>query len=126
MSFPFFLERGRLAGMKARRPCCLVWPELHDRRAKLGLAEVDFRKRAPDHDFGHVLDVGRQNDFLLVVGADERFGLELVEQIDVAVGIHDRQCGSGVSGTTKSSDSVRTLLPSLMLWVTVPLLAFGP
>src|SRR6266849_2600988 len=36
------------------------------------------------------------------------------------------QCGSGVSGTTKSSDSVRTLLPSLMLWVTVPWLALGP
>src|SRR6266403_525491 len=36
------------------------------------------------------------------------------------------QCGSGVSGTTKSSDSVRTLLPSFVLWVTVPLLALGP
>src|SRR5712692_5876143 len=36
------------------------------------------------------------------------------------------QCGSGVSGTTKSSDSVRKPLPSLMLCVTVPLLAFGP
>src|SRR6266699_1683338 len=36
------------------------------------------------------------------------------------------QCGSGVSGTTKSSDSVRTLFPSLVLCVTVPLLAFGP
>src|SRR5882724_5633018 len=36
------------------------------------------------------------------------------------------QCGSGVSGTTKSSDNVRTLFPSFVLWVTVPLLAFGP
>jgi hypothetical protein len=79
LSFLFFLERGRLAGMKARRPSCLAWLELHDRRAKLRLAEVDFRKRAPDHDFGDVLDVGRQNDFLLVVAADERFGLEFVE-----------------------------------------------
>src|SRR2546427_591960 len=36
------------------------------------------------------------------------------------------ECGSGVSGTTKSSDNVRTLFPSFELWVTVPLLAFGP
>src|SRR6266699_2490365 len=36
------------------------------------------------------------------------------------------QWGSGVSGTTKSSDSVRTLLPSFVLCVTLPLLAFGP
>src|SRR5256885_7054186 len=47
--------------------------------------------RSPDHDFGHVLDVGRQNDFLLVVGADERFGLEFVEQINVAVGIRSEE-----------------------------------
>src|SRR6266481_4275428 len=36
------------------------------------------------------------------------------------------QCGSGVSGTTKSLESVRTLFPSLMLWVTVPVFTLGP
>src|ERR1041385_7671386 len=36
------------------------------------------------------------------------------------------QCGSGVSGTMKSSDKVRTFLPSLLLWVTNPVLALLP
>ena len=36
------------------------------------------------------------------------------------------QCGSGVSGTLKSSDSVSTFLPSFIEWVTVPALTFAP
>src|ERR671913_2472223 len=36
------------------------------------------------------------------------------------------QCGSGVSGTTKSSDTASRLRPSLIVWVTVPPFTFAP
>src|SRR5205823_5634565 len=36
------------------------------------------------------------------------------------------QCGSGVCGGTKSSESVSVLLPFAVVWVTKPLLAFAP
>src|SRR5213083_845077 len=36
------------------------------------------------------------------------------------------QCGSGVSGTLKSSDNVSTSLPSFVEWVTVPAFTLAP
>src|SRR6266581_40647 len=60
---------------------------LHHRRTERCLTEIYFRESTPNHDLLDVLYVARQNDFLFVVRADERFGLQLVEQIDVSVGI---------------------------------------
>src|SRR5438094_10139489 len=62
-------------------------PELHHRRTEACFAEIYLREGTPDHDLLDVLYVARQNDFLFVVRADERLGLQLVEQIDVSVGI---------------------------------------
>src|SRR3989442_13766912 len=61
--------------------------ELHHRRTERCLTEIYFREGAPDHDLLDVLYVTWQNDFLFVVRADERLGLQLVEQIDVSIGI---------------------------------------
>src|SRR6185369_9105093 len=66
--------------------CALIVCLLH-RRTEAGLAQVHFCEGAPDHDLGNVLHVLGDNDFLLVVVAQERFGLEFVEQIDVPVRI---------------------------------------
>src|SRR5215475_14189885 len=60
---------------------------LIDGRAKRRLAQVGFGPGAPDHDLGHVLDVSRHDDLLLVLVADQSFLLEFVELIHVALGI---------------------------------------
>jgi hypothetical protein len=64
-------------------------PDLHHWRAERRFAQVDFRESAPNLNFGDILHVRGENDFLFVVRSDERLGLELVEEIDISVGIHD-------------------------------------
>ena len=44
-------------------------------RAEAGLAQVDFRERAPDLYLGHVLHLAGHNNLFLVVGADDWPGL---------------------------------------------------
>ncbi|SRR5208282_2462375 len=51
-------------------------------------SEICLCPGAPDNDFGNVLYVAGNYDFLLKLVADERLGLELVDQVNVAVGIH--------------------------------------
>ena len=83
---------------------------LVDGRVEARLAQVGFRPGAPDHDLGYVLDVAGKDNLLLVLVADESFLLQLVER-DTLEPSESTTCQyrSGVSGTTKSSDSVRTL-----------------
>jgi len=62
---------------------------LHHGRAERGFAEIHFRESAPDLHLGNVLDVLRDDDFLFVARADERLGLQFVQQINIAVRVHD-------------------------------------
>src|ERR1043166_4433997 len=78
-----------------------LWPELHHRGAEAGFPEIYFREGAPDHDLLDVLHITRHYDFLLVIGTDERLGLELVEQVDVSIGIDNLPVRVGRIGNHK-------------------------
>lgn len=81
-----FRERGASALRTGARP--VRWVALPDGAGERSFAQIYFRKCAPDHNFGNVLYVAGNYDFLLKLVADERFGLEFVDQVNVAVGIH--------------------------------------
>src|SRR5207245_9369881 len=72
---------------QARAPS-LSFP-LVDGRAERRLAQVGFSPSTPDHDLGHILDVARHDDLFLVLVADQSLLLELVDQINVAVGVYE-------------------------------------
>src|ERR1700739_3773645 len=84
-----------------RRPALGVGAESHHWGAEAGFPEIYFRESAPDHNLLDVLHVTGHNDFLLVVRADERLGLELVEQVDVTVGIDNLPVRVGRIGNHK-------------------------
>src|SRR5436190_197976 len=53
------------------------------------LAQIRFRPCAPDDYLRYILHIAGQNDFLLVFVARQRLLFQLVEVIDIAVGIDD-------------------------------------
>src|SRR5215467_969376 len=77
------------------------WYWLHDGRAKACLAQVGFRPSAPNDHFRYVLDVAGQDDFLLVLIADESFLLQLVEVVDVALRVDHAPVRIGSVGNNK-------------------------
>src|SRR5215469_7634422 len=61
------------------------WYWLHDRRAKACLAQVGFRPGAPNDHLRYGFHVAGQDDFLLVLVAEQRLLFQLVQVVDVTV-----------------------------------------
>src|SRR5271165_4397875 len=62
---------------------------LHHRRAKACLAQICLCPSTPDDYFGDVLHIAGKNNLFLIFVAEEGFLLQFVQQIDLAVGIHN-------------------------------------
>src|SRR6267154_2095293 len=99
--FPYKIWSAGRRFLLEQRPALELWPELHHRGTEAGFAEIYFREGAPDHDLLDVLHVTGQHDFFLVARADERFGLEFIEQVDVSIGIDNLPVRVGRIGNHK-------------------------